>query len=257
MRAEPFPPPPPLPFPAAQVAATPAPTNGNKTNNSHGGPLGISAADRRRVFRQIIRKCVLQLLLIETTHELLLNDEVHQTIPAEHLLRFLGVLDDSYQFARRFNADKELRVALWKVGFMKQLPNLLKQESSSAATLVSNLLRMYADPREDHRATQKGVLVKFVPLSLDILRDFNALDSETQLRHISAWSPVVAQILHGYVSFEAETVRAPSSPPPLLSLHPPPSGLAQRATRADLTNPSSRSALFLSSKRTSTPSTRS
>lgn len=59
---------------------------------------------------------MLQLLLIETTHELLQNDDVYQTIPAEHLLRFLGVLDDSYKFARRFNADKDLRMALWKVG---------------------------------------------------------------------------------------------------------------------------------------------
>lgn len=81
-----------------------------------GATLGISSVDRRRIFRQIIRKCVLQLLLIETTHELLQNDDVYQTIPAEHLLRFLGVLDDSYQFARRFNADKDLRMALWKVG---------------------------------------------------------------------------------------------------------------------------------------------
>jgi brefeldin A-inhibited guanine nucleotide-exchange protein len=46
---------------------------------------------------------------------------------------------------------------------MKQLPNLLKQESSSAATLVNNLLRMYNDPREDHRASRAGVLVKFIP----------------------------------------------------------------------------------------------
>jgi brefeldin A-inhibited guanine nucleotide-exchange protein len=76
----------------------------------------MAIADRRRVFRQIIRKCVLQLLLIETTHELLQNAEVYATIPSEHLLRFLAVLEDSYQFARRFNADKDLRMALWKVG---------------------------------------------------------------------------------------------------------------------------------------------
>lgn len=76
----------------------------------------MAITDRRRVFRQIIRKCVLQLLLIETTHELLQNPEVYATIPSEHLLRFLAVLEDSYQFARRFNADKDLRMALWKVG---------------------------------------------------------------------------------------------------------------------------------------------
>lgn len=79
-------------------------------------PIGISSDDRRRIFRQIIRKCVLQLLLIETTNELLQNEEVYQTIPAVHLFRFLEVLDNSYQFARKFNADKDLRMALWKVG---------------------------------------------------------------------------------------------------------------------------------------------
>jgi brefeldin A-inhibited guanine nucleotide-exchange protein len=78
------------------------------------GPL--TASTRRRIFQQIIVKCVLQLLLIETTHELLQNNDVYNTIPAKHLLRFMTALDDSYEFARRFNADKELRMALWKVG---------------------------------------------------------------------------------------------------------------------------------------------
>lgn len=72
--------------------------------------------DRRRVFKQIIVKCVLQLLLIETTNDLLRNDEVYDTIPPDQLLRLMGVLDHSYQFARLFNEDKELRTGLWKVG---------------------------------------------------------------------------------------------------------------------------------------------
>lgn len=72
--------------------------------------------DRRRIFKQIIVKCVLQLLLIETTNDLLRNSEVYSTIPPEHLLRLMGVLDHSYQFARMFNEDKELRTGLWRVG---------------------------------------------------------------------------------------------------------------------------------------------
>lgn len=107
---------------------------------------------------------------------------MYNTIPAEHLLRLLDVLDDSWSFARKFNADKELRMQLWKVGkylfnekrsrelllilnqgFMKQLPNLLKQESSAAATLVNVLLKMYNDPREAHRATRKDVVKRLVP----------------------------------------------------------------------------------------------
>lgn len=76
----------------------------------------MTYGEQRRIFKQIIVKCVLQLLLIETTHELLQNDEVYNTIPAEHLLRFMGVLDDSWKFARKFNADRDLRMRLWKVG---------------------------------------------------------------------------------------------------------------------------------------------
>lgn len=45
----------------------------------------VSASERRRIFKQIIVKCVLQLLLIETTNELLQNKDVYDTIPPEHL----------------------------------------------------------------------------------------------------------------------------------------------------------------------------
>ncbi len=105
-------------MPSHIVAAAPL-TPANRLDGSPAFPAiagPVTAVERRRAFKQIIVKCVLQLLLIETTHELLQNDEVFGTIPAEHLLRFMTVLDDSYQFARKFNADKDIRMALWKVG---------------------------------------------------------------------------------------------------------------------------------------------
>jgi brefeldin A-inhibited guanine nucleotide-exchange protein len=95
-------------------AILPAPLS--PTNNDNQRSPKATLNDRRRVFKQIIVKCVLQLLLIETTNDLLRNDEVYRTIPPEHLLRLMGVLDHSYQFARMFNEDKELRTGLWKVG---------------------------------------------------------------------------------------------------------------------------------------------
>jgi len=158
--------------------------------------------DRRRVFKQIIVKCVLQLLLIETTNDLLRNDEVYNTIPPDQLLRFMGVLDHSYQFARLFNEDKELRTGLWKVGFMKHLPNLLKQESSSAATLTHILLRMYYDSRSEHQAARPQVADRLLPLGLGVLQDFNKLRADTQVKNIAAWTPVVAEILQGFVKLD-------------------------------------------------------
>ena len=94
-------------------AIIPAPLS---VNGDIGKSVRISAGERKRIFKQIIVKCVLQLLLIETTNELFQNNEVYDTIPPEHLLRLMGVLDHSYQFARMFNEDRELRTALWKVG---------------------------------------------------------------------------------------------------------------------------------------------
>jgi brefeldin A-inhibited guanine nucleotide-exchange protein len=77
---------------------------------------------RRRIFQQIIVKCVLQLLLIETTYELLQNNSIYETMPADQLLRLMGVLDHSYQFARSFNEDKDLRTGLWRVGASGCIP---------------------------------------------------------------------------------------------------------------------------------------
>lgn len=75
----------------------------------------------------------------------------------------MSALDDSYRFARKFNADKELRMALWKVGFMRDLPNLLRQESTSAATLVNVLLRMYSDTQPEAIQKRAEVVDVFAP----------------------------------------------------------------------------------------------
>ncbi|KAI0701822.1 hypothetical protein BC835DRAFT_1264460 [Cytidiella melzeri] len=181
-------------------AIVPAPLSPNGEAPKPG--TNISANGRQRIFKQIIVKCVLQLLLIETTNELLRNDDVYQTIPPEHLLRFMGVLDHSYQFARLFNEDKDLRTGLWKVGFMKHLPNLLKQESSSAATLVHILLRMYYDPRPEHQAARPQVADRLLPLGRVIIQDFTRLRMDTQAKNIAAWTPVVAETFQGFVKFD-------------------------------------------------------
>jgi len=110
----------------------------------------------------------------------------------------MGILDHSYQFARMFNEDKVLRTELWKVGFMKHLPNLLKQESTSAATLVHALLQMYFDNRPDYQSSRHQVAERLLPLGLGVLEDYNKLRPETQAKNIIAWNPVVAELLDGF-----------------------------------------------------------
>ena len=108
---------------AQNGALIPAPLSPGSEILSSGSPSNgtNSTFDRRRIFKQIIVKCVLQLLLIETTHELLQNHEVYSTIPPEQLLRLMAELDHSYQFARSFNGDRELRTGLWRVGMLDRV----------------------------------------------------------------------------------------------------------------------------------------
>lgn len=125
-------------------------------------PVPVVTAARRRFFNKIITNCVLQLLMIETVAELFSNDSVYAQIPSFELLRLMALLKKSYQFAKKFNGDKDLRMALWRQGFMRQPPNLLKQESGSANTYVSILLRMYHDEGEERRSSRdqtEGALI--------------------------------------------------------------------------------------------------
>ncbi|KAJ5722760.1 hypothetical protein N7488_000795 [Penicillium malachiteum] len=166
-------------------------------------PAAVTVA-RRRFFNRIITNCVLQLLMIETVHELFSNDNVYAQIPSHELLRLMGLLKKSYQFAKKFNEDKELRMQLWRQGFMKQPPNLLKQESGSAATYVHILFRMYHDEREERKSSRTETEAALIPLCADIIRSFVRLDEETQHRNIVAWRPVVVDVIDGYNNFPSE-----------------------------------------------------
>ena len=166
-------------------------------------PIVVTAA-RRRYFNQIITKCVLQLLMIETVSELFNNDAVYASIPSHLLLRVMSLLKKSYHFAKRFNEDRDLRTRLFREGFMKQPPNLLKQESGSASVYVLILLRMYADTTTERAASRPETEAALIPLCSDILASYISLDEETQQRNIMTWRPVVVDVLEGYNVFPEE-----------------------------------------------------
>lgn len=127
----------------------------------------------------------------------------------------------------RFVAFKDL-----SLGFMKHLPNLLKQESSSAATLVHVLLRMYYDNRAEHEAARPQIAKQLMPLvflphriptiltcdgrlALGVLQDYNKLRVDMHAKSIIAWTPVVAEILEGLCRFDDKAV-SPSRSSPLI-----------------------------------------
>ncbi|KAI9805094.1 MAG: hypothetical protein M1825_000928 [Sarcosagium campestre] len=164
----------------------------------------VVTATRRRFFNKIITRCVLQLLMIETVNELFSNDSVYAQIPSPELLRLMALLKKSFLFARKFNGDKDLRMRLWREGFMKQPPNLLKQESGSAATYVAILLRMYSDEGEERKRSRGDTEAALIPLCADIVHGYNGLDEDTQQRNVIAWRPVVVDVMEGYTNFPKE-----------------------------------------------------
>ena len=152
--------------PPAESQPPPPPAPSNPQNPNHTGSMPqqvVVTPARRRFFNKIITRCVLQLLMIETVNELFSNNEVYAQIPSPELLRLMALLKKSYVFAKRFNSDNDLRRRLFQQGFMKQPPNLLKQESGSAATYVSILVRMYFDESEERRRSRPETEAALIP----------------------------------------------------------------------------------------------
>lgn len=159
---------------------------------------------RPKEFQRTIEKSILQLLMIEMTDELFANENVFNKMPLDEILRLSKCLRSSYLFARKFNEDRELRIQLWRRGFMKQMPNLLRQESAAAATYITIMMKLYSDHSKlDGGERRDDVGAELIPLTVDILGGYNQLEPNEQ-RYINTLLPVVIRILNEYVNFNQE-----------------------------------------------------
>merc|ERR1719473_238607 len=75
----------------------------------------------------------------------------YSSLQVDHFRQVLGVLQGSYDHARCFNADDELRALLRARNFMRfgdnsaRLPHLLEQETKAASQLLTFSLRLYKE----------------------------------------------------------------------------------------------------------------
>jgi brefeldin A-inhibited guanine nucleotide-exchange protein len=111
-------------------------------------PFGISfsAKPSKKDFPKIVMKCVLHLNAIQTLHRMLSSpkkDVIFGSIERRHIFTLGDLLYKSYSFAKMFNEDMGLRNALMKMGFMKTLPNLVKQETASATAYLHLLVEVF------------------------------------------------------------------------------------------------------------------
>lgn len=159
----------------------------------------------------IVVKSVLQLLLIQTLSELFENDIFYETVPYEHLMKMAALLKKSYNFAKKFNDDYDLRVRLWNAGVIERLPNLMKQESLSSAVYINIMFRMYCDEEKTDAESKNEIMASIVPLCNTINERYSEFDETNQQKFISTWKPVIVEIYQGYVELDDDdfTMYAP------------------------------------------------
>lgn len=150
----------------------------------------------------IVVKCVLQLLMIETLSELFENEDFYEALPYKYSMKMSKLLEDSYNFARKFNDDYDLRVRLWNAGVIERLPNLLKQESSSSAVFINIMFRMYCDDDKTKNEEKRIIIHTIIPLCNSITSRYADFDETNQQRNIATWKPVIVEIFQGYVELD-------------------------------------------------------
>ncbi|CAH6723573.1 protein transport protein Sec7p [[Candida] jaroonii] len=172
----------------------------NETENGDVGNNSISKDIIKRTQDKsaIVIKCVLQLLMIDSLNELFENEEFYNSIPYNRLIELSNLLNGSFQFAKKFNDDYDLRVRLWNAGIIERLPNLLKQESSSSAVYINIIFRMYGDDSKTNDEQKRQLIKDIVPLCNNIIERFSSFDETNQQRNLSTWRPVIIVILSGF-----------------------------------------------------------
>jgi brefeldin A-inhibited guanine nucleotide-exchange protein len=111
-------------------------------------PFDIPFAPKpvRKEFPKIIVKCVLHLNAIQTLYKILSSnkqDVLLSSLDRRHIFTLGDLLYKSFMFAKMFNEDLELRTALMKMGFMKTLPNLIKQETTAATAYLYLMSKVF------------------------------------------------------------------------------------------------------------------
>lgn len=150
-------------------------------------------------FRVVRAKCVVQLLLVTTVQDTVVC--FYRALSTSQLLALADALEGSYQFAHDFNANVELRYSLWRAGFMTQVPNLLKQETSGLAAYFRVLLWLYIDEARG-AAAKSAVETRLLSLLQRVLGGYaasceHARSKPEEQREVAALTPVVVLMVRG------------------------------------------------------------
>jgi brefeldin A-inhibited guanine nucleotide-exchange protein len=151
--------------------------------------------ENKFISQEIVIKCVLHLHMIQIMSELFDNNEFYAIIPYNNLIELTRLLRDSYNFAKTFNEDYNLRVRLWNAGVVDKLPNLLKQETSSVGVYIGVLFRLYCDEEKVDLEARNKIVEILVPLGVSLIKRSSEFNEREEIRNLQSWMPVVVEII--------------------------------------------------------------
>jgi len=139
---------------------------------------------------EVVIQCVVQLLLIDMLQDAAAQH--YENIPAQGIMTLLDALKQSFEFAQEFNRQIELRQALKRLGFMremKQLPGLLKQERESLSCSLKLLFQVQADPKMQETDFAVQAVERLLNLCSSVLQNYVSKEKLLQERAESAPPP--------------------------------------------------------------------
>jgi len=152
-------------------------------------------------FQLVIKKCVIQNTLIQTVYDMFAH--VYPYLSTQHIVTLLECLEISHNFAQKFNGNMDVRFAIFQLGYMKHIPNLYKQETGGASCRLRMLIHLYTEKDQNRRALVEEPMLELCKKLL-----FNYIvkssDPKADKREVTAFTPIVVQILKSILLFEDE-----------------------------------------------------
>jgi len=150
-------------------------------------------------------KCTIQLGLIETLNEIAFTH--YSSLSTVHLVELLDALEESFHLSRTIGTNMLLKPKLEKTG----LPELfVRQETSAISCFVRVLLRMFSETVKDAQRRAELAEERMFPIIREVLEDFikrftsrssSSVENADSRRALSAYAPIVIQILMGTLDF--------------------------------------------------------
>ena len=160
---------------------------------------------------------VLSLDIIQVIGDMI--ESHYKSFAVSHFEQLLGVLQSSYDHARCFNADNELRASLRARNFMRfgdnsaRLPHLLEQETRAASQLLLHSFRLYQEEKSGSDGLSKSALAEPIirRISTKIVERFLLIDelslTSTDFyidEQLAIYAPPVMLALNGISKFSVE-----------------------------------------------------